>query len=202
MNTIEEDLFSRLSDGSAMEEKISIARIYYPVKVLGPGRRVGIWLTGCSRACKGCISPELQPYDKSREVTAEDVSRMLDKIPGAIDGFTISGGEPFYNSRALSVLIHAISGRSDDIIVFTGYTIEELQKMDDPYTDEVLGSISVLIDGPFEADLTDCKGLRGSANQNIHVFRYHDRYEGLEDCVTELQPIVYGNNLLTIGIPK
>lgn len=182
--------------------KISIARIYYPVKVLGPGSRVGIWLTGCSRACRGCISPELQPYDKSREVAAADISNMLDKIPGKIDGFTISGGEPFYNSKALWELIHMINGYSDDIIVFTGYTLGELQDMNELYISEVLSSISVLIDGPFDADLTLCRGLRGSANQNIHIFRNHDRYAGIEDCITELQPVVYGNSLLTIGIPQ
>ena len=182
--------------------KISIARIYYPVKVLGPGSRAGIWLTGCNRGCRGCVSPELQPYDKTREVTAADVSNMLDRISGKIDGFTISGGEPFYKSRALRELIHTISSYSDDIIVFTGYTLEELQNMNDPYTNDVLRSISVLIDGPFDAALTLCKGLRGSANQRIHIFRNHDRYAGIEDCITELQPVVYGNSLLTIGIPR
>ena len=40
--------------------ELSIARIYYPVKTLGPGNRIGIWTAGCPRRCSGCISPELQ----------------------------------------------------------------------------------------------------------------------------------------------
>ena len=49
-----------------MDDKLSIARIFYPVKTLGPGNRVGIWTTGCLRGCQGCISPELQDYDKEK----------------------------------------------------------------------------------------------------------------------------------------
>lgn len=36
-----------------MREMISLARVYYPVKVLGPGSRVGIWLNGCHRKWPG-----------------------------------------------------------------------------------------------------------------------------------------------------
>lgn len=182
--------------------RISIARIYYPVKVLGPGSRVGIWMTGCDRGCKGCISPEYRQYDERREVRPEDVGRMIDSIPYTIDGFTISGGEPFYHTEALAALIRVVRSYSEDIIVFTGYKLEELKAMNDPNVDEVLESISVLIDGPFEIAKNDCRGLRGSANQNIHIFRMEDRYEGIQDCSTELQPVVYGNSLFTIGIPQ
>ena len=36
-----------------------VARILYPVKVLGPGNRIGIWVSGCNHRCKGCSNPEL-----------------------------------------------------------------------------------------------------------------------------------------------
>lgn len=36
-----------------------IARILYPVKVLGPGERIGIWMDGCEHGCIGCSNPEL-----------------------------------------------------------------------------------------------------------------------------------------------
>lgn len=181
--------------------RICIARIYYPVEVLGPGKRVGIWTLGCDRGCRGCISPELREYDERREVRPEDVALMLDRIPGKIDGFTVSGGEPFYRPASLAALLRVLTRYSDDIIVFTGYTLEELLSMEDPYVSEALADISVLIDGPFEAEKNDCQGLRGSANQRIHIFRNASRYEGLETCTTELQPVAYGSSLLTIGIP-
>lgn len=34
-----------------------VARILYPVEVLGPGKRVGIWFSGCPSKCKGCSNP-------------------------------------------------------------------------------------------------------------------------------------------------
>ena len=74
-----------------MREMISLARVYYPVKVLGPGSRVGIWLNGCHRKCPGCISPELQGYDPAKEVSVQDVIKMIMRIDSPIDGFTISG---------------------------------------------------------------------------------------------------------------
>lgn len=111
-----------------MCDKISLARIYYPVKVLGPGNRVGIWLNGCEKKCPGCISPELQIYDSAKEVSVQDIIQMVNRIDSQIDGFTISGGEPFYNPIALNALVTAISSISDDILIFTGYTLEELKK--------------------------------------------------------------------------
>ena len=111
--------------------KISLGRMYYPVRSLGPGNRVGIWMNGCNRACTGCISPELQIYDSSKEITVGDIMLMIHQIEAPIDGFTISGGEPFLNPNALNSLVQSLVSISDDILIFTGYTIEELLEQND-----------------------------------------------------------------------
>lgn len=183
------------------EAKISLGRIYYPVTALGPGNRVGIWINGCNRGCVGCISPEFQLYDASKEVTVSDLVRMIKRIDAPIDGFTISGGEPFFNPVVLNLLVHSIVDICDDILIYTGYTIEELKKKNDKDIDSILDSCAALIDGPYIMELNDNKGLRGSSNQRCFVFKYYDRYEGIEIVDRTIQNVVYRNGVLIIGIP-
>lgn len=185
-----------------METKISLGRMYYPVKVLGPGNRVGIWLNGCNRGCAGCISPELQFYDASKEVAVNELMQMIQRIEAPIDGFTISGGEPFLNPAALNVLVQSLVSICDDILIYTGYTIEELRAQKNEAVDSVLNTCAALIDGPYIKELNDDKGLRGSSNQRCFIFKYHDRYERIETSDRTLQNIMYGRKVLTIGIPQ
>lgn len=184
-----------------MVDRISLARMYYPVKVLGPGIRVGIWMNGCGRNCYGCISPEMQFYDREKEVTVQDVLQMVSKIKSPIDGFTISGGEPFYNPEALNTLTCALATISDDILIFTGYTLEELREKNSEAISSILETCAAIIDGPFIKDLNERKGLRGSSNQKCWVFKHHDRYAGIMEEERSLQNILYDKGVLTIGIP-
>lgn len=184
-----------------METKISLARMYYPVKVLGPGCRVGIWLNGCDRRCPGCVSPELQIYDKAKEVSVTEIMGMLGRIDGVIDGFTISGGEPFFRPQALETLVRALADVNDDILIFTGYTIEELRSQGKREIDAVLHICAALVDGPYVRELSDANGLRGSSNQSCRVFKYREKYAGIEAAERKLQTVVYGGRILTIGIP-
>lgn len=185
-----------------MDIRISLARMYYPVRVLGPGERVGLWLTGCDRRCPGCISPELQPYDSTREVGIGAVREMIGRIGGQIDGFTVSGGEPFYRPRALRALTEMLYEISDDILIYTGYTLEELCAMQSPDVQAVLDRCAALVDGPYIRAQNDGIGQRGSANQRCRVFRYPEKYADL--CTTEraVQTVVYGRSVLTVGIPE
>lgn len=185
-----------------IEAKISLGRMYYPVKALGPGNRVGIWMNGCNRGCVGCISPELQIYDASKEVTVNELMQMIQHIEAQIDGFTISGGEPFLNPAVLNVLVQSLASICDDILIYTGYTIEELRAQKNEAVDSVLNTCAALIDGPYIKELNDDKGLRGSSNQRCLIFKYHNRYKGIETSDRTLQNIMYGNKVLTIGIPQ
>lgn len=185
-----------------IEAKISLGRMYYPVKALGPGNRVGIWMNGCNRGCAGCISPELQIYDTSKEVSVNELMQMIQRIQAPIDGFTISGGEPFLNPEALNAMMQSLVSICDDILIFTGYTIEELRIQKNEAINSVLNTCAALIDGPYIKELNDNKGLRGSSNQRCLIFKYHDRYKGIETSDRTLQNIMYGKNVLTIGIPQ
>ena len=77
----------------------------YPVRVLGPGERLGIWVTGCKRNCPGCMTPELQDETAGREMDCQAMVEAAKKAPGPVDGVTISGGEPFDQPQQLYRLV-------------------------------------------------------------------------------------------------
>lgn len=185
-----------------MNEKLSIARIFYPVKTLGPGHRVGVWTTGCSRKCSGCISSELQYYDKEKELDIETIMEMICSITHPIDGFTISGGEPFCNPKALDALVQRLAEINDDILIYTGYTLNELRELSIIEIDSILNTCAALVDGPYIEELNNNCGLRGSSNQCVHIFRHHDKYVNYEKQERRIQSVVYGNGMLMIGIPR
>lgn len=186
---------------------MNVARILYPVQVLGPGNRVGIWLCGCSRACKGCSNPELWDQKPELEVSPSEVYSLIQKVASShlIDGFTITGGEPMDQAQSLSELLGLISEFSNDILVYTGYRIEELKGRNDSSTDSVLEKISVLIDGAYVEELNNNTVLRGSSNQRIHVINemYTDQYKRyLSETHNQIQNFSTANGVVSVGIHR
>lgn len=135
----------------------------------GPGTRFVVWVQGCMKDCPDCIAPEWREMVTSRLVSPVDLAaEAFDS--GEFDGVTISGGEPMLQAAGLTEFVGRIREKKDvSVIVFTGYTLEELKKKP-PGTGvgEFLDVIDVLIDGPYDESRNDDKGLRGSTNQRIH----------------------------------
>lgn len=179
-----------------------IKRICYPVRVLGPGERVGIWVTGCRFHCEGCMSPELQSFCAGREIPCEKIVAHIKRDAPQADGFTISGGEPFEQPEELAKLVRAIrAGFCDDIIIYTGYTIAELKQMKNESVDYILGNIAVLVDGRYQESQNSGTGLRGSDNQCIHIFYNREKYEYMKDCRRTVQVFNYKDaNSLIVGL--
>ena len=99
---------------------MQIGKILYPIDSLGPGKRLGIWTLGCTRFCKGCANPELQVFDKSKDVSPEAIYDAVKDY--VFDGITISGGEPFIQTNDLRRLIELFRNKGiEDILIFTGY---------------------------------------------------------------------------------
>lgn len=146
-----------------MTAPIAISRIHFPVTQLGPGRRVGIWLQGCSIHCRGCISVDTWAMGRG-ETTVSDVLAAITPWAASADGFTISGGEPFDQPHALKALLHGIRQLSaSDILVFSGYALEQLS----PQLSTMEGLIDALITDPFEQSAPQTLALRGSDNQRL-----------------------------------
>ena len=177
-----------------------IARILYPVKVLGPGNRIGIWFCGCPRRCFGCSNPELWEFQPRYKISLATVMSLIEKIAQAhrVDGFTITGGDPFFQPDALSNLLEQIKKISDDILVYTGYMKDELPA-------PLLKNIAVLIDAPYiEIRNNNCR-LRGSDNQTIYILNenYRAVYEDyLSTTENQIQNFTAKDGIISVGIHR
>lgn len=132
----------------------------------GPGIRTVIFTAGCPHRCPGCHNPESWNPRGGEDVAIED---LLDRIErSGWDGVTVSGGEPFLQPEALARLVDGCKTLQKNVWVYTGYTFEQLQAMDDEHVTRVLDRADVLVDGRFEQPLMDRSlRFRGSSNQRI-----------------------------------
>lgn len=95
---------------------------------------------------------------------------MAEKIltTEGIDGVTFSGGEPFEQAEALSVLGRMLKEKGLSVVIFTGFTLEKLKTGKKPEWDALLSVTDLLIGGPYmESHKADLR-WRGSSNQRLH----------------------------------
>lgn len=180
-----------------------VARLLYPVKVLGPGKRIGIWFNGCKHACKGCSNPELWELRKEYKTSNDVIKQLADSVANSnfVEGFTLTGGDPFEQPEALLQVLKYINQINSDVIVYTGYKYEEIKEKHS----EILKYISVLIDGPYVEDMNDNSFLRGSSNQNIIILKdeYRDKYESyIRDGKNEIQNFSARDSVISVGIHR
>lgn len=180
-----------------------LARILYPIKVLGPGKRIGIWFDGCEHHCSGCSNPELWDFDDKYKIDCEKVMYLINSIAktNEVDGFTLTGGDPFFQPDALRELLPLIVNINDDILVYTGYQKEEIDKK---YSD-ILEYISVLIDGKYVKEKNTGAFLRGSDNQCIYILKEEykkDYQEYINHGTNEIQNFKTRDAVISVGIHR
>lgn len=186
---------------------MNIARILYPVRVLGPGDRIGIWTVGCHRACPGCSNPELWERQPQYEISIPDLMNIIKKIASQhrVDGFTISGGEPMNQSEDLAVLMDKLQKISRDILIYTGYTLDDLKSSKDSSICKVLSQTTALIDGAYIENLNDNSLLRGSSNQKIHILcsDFESKYRDyLRSASNQIQNFTTSDGIVSVGIHR
>ena len=137
----------------------------------GEGVRCSLYVSGCLFACDGCFNRATWNFRYGTPYTAELEDRIItDLRQPYVQGLTLLGGEPFLNTAVCLSLVRRVRaefGDSKDIWSWSGYTYEELL-LDSADKVQLLSSIDVLVDGPFENDKKDFTlQFRGSSNQRI-----------------------------------
>lgn len=120
----------------------------------GPGKRFSIWVQGCTLNCKGCFNKSLQPHVPKNLVNPLEFSEKVISIceNESCEGVSISGGEPFQQSKALSVFCEKIKKGGLTVICYTGYPHSILLNSTEESVRRFIESIDVLITGPFNFD--------------------------------------------------
>jgi anaerobic ribonucleoside-triphosphate reductase activating protein len=189
---------------------LRLNKAHYPVTTLGYGQRIGLWLQGCSIRCKGCVSMDTWEAAGGGDVTiAALLAWCRDKAKaGAMDGITLSGGEPFDQPRALGALLDALlrwrkrSGRVFDVLCYSGYPLETLTARHAA----LLAKLDAIIPEPYVDRLPEGGLWRGSANQTLVPLTPLGalRYAGKIGAAAErrMQVAVEDGRIWMIGIPQ
>ncbi len=149
--------------------KLRIAGIQKDSIVDGPGVRLSIYFQGCSHCCPGCHNPETHDPQAGYEITVAGLTGIIDSSR-FLDGVTLSGGEPFEQARAAAALAREVVSRSLNLVLYSGYTFEQLleNSYSNPDTNYLLRSAYLLVDGPYiHAEQDYNLAYRGSRNQRL-----------------------------------
>jgi anaerobic ribonucleoside-triphosphate reductase activating protein len=139
----------------------------------GPGTRFVLWTQGCARRCAGCFNPATHSHAPHQLISVDALFHQIIAEVPAIDGISLSGGEPLEQADAIYRLLTRVRNETAlSTLLFTGYTLGEIQA--NPTFAPVLTHLDVLIAGPYDASQPLTSRLLGSANQQIH--RLTDRY--------------------------
>ena len=194
---------------------ILINKLHFPVTVLGPGRRIGIWVQGCSIGCKGCISQDTWPRDESKALAVADLLAWCEQISGhALDGVTISGGEPFDQPAALNELLRGLARWRErrkldfDILCYSGYPLATLRERHSA----LLGRLDAVIAEPYIDALPSAHPWCGSANQKLTLLSARGRRRlaaqagqpsagSIAPHGKRIQALVDGQRVWYVGIP-
>ena len=139
-----------------------------------PGVCVTFFTQGCPHHCPGCHNPETWDYEGGKEFEGNTIERIEQYLTanGVHRDLCIMGGEPLCpDNQFLTLLIcNTIKDKLPDtkIYIWTGYTLEELNKDTNTRISQILEKTDAIIDGPYiaaERDIT--LPMRGSRNQRI-----------------------------------
>lgn len=152
-----------------MAPELRVSGIVEESVVDGPGLRYVVFTQGCPHRCRGCHNPQTHNPDGGYLVRPAEIREQFSKNP-LLAGITFSGGEPFMQPAPLCALAEAVQARGKSVMIYSGYTLEQLRTMAAASADvqRLLHLADILVDGPYIEKLRDPDLLfRGSSNQRL-----------------------------------
>lgn len=162
---------------------MQVAQLVTATCAEGPGRRWAIWFQGCPLRCAGCCNPEMLSFSggEALELAALQESMQLARDQSAVEGITLLGGEPFAHATDALSLATAARGLGLSVMIFSGFTLEQLRARQSSVVDRLLGVTDILVDGPYDRTQPDStRRWIGSTNQRIHFLS--ERYRVDDAC--------------------
>lgn len=146
---------------------IRIAGVIRESIVDGPGIRFVVFTQGCKHNCEGCQNPETHSFNGGYITDTQKIINEVKKNP-LIKGVTLSGGDPLFQPEATLDLCKKLKENNYNVIIYTGFTYEQLVSMKNETIMEILSNCDTLVDGKFVLKLRSlsCR-FRGSTNQRL-----------------------------------
>ena len=136
----------------------------------GPGKRLLLFLQGCSIHCKGCVNQHLWPFGTGTDISAAEVVELCRDL----EGITLHGGEPLDQSEGLLEIVKALKRQGKTVVLFTGYQYKELVHRAQKKAWQMA---DLVISGRFvESKKNIYLQFRGSTNQRVYVHK--GKYQG------------------------
>ena len=148
---------------------IRVAGIVDDSIVDGPGFRLAVFTQGCPHHCPGCHNPATHDFSAGKPDTTERIAELMKQNP-LLDGITLTGGEPFCQAEACSVLAESAKQLNLNVWSYSGWTFEQLleKAKTEPDVMRLLNTVDVLVDGPFILSQRTLElRFRGSRNQRL-----------------------------------
>jgi anaerobic ribonucleoside-triphosphate reductase activating protein len=127
--------------------------------------------------CAGCCNPELLAFREKERRSVDDVVTdiLRARDQQGIEGISLLGGEPTRQAKALRHVAAATRAAGLSVMIFSGYTLQELKDEGDVDVDALLSFTDLLVDGRYEeSQRTTTRRYIGSDNQVLHFLS--DRY--------------------------
>jgi anaerobic ribonucleoside-triphosphate reductase activating protein len=198
-----------VTDGDGMRW-LRVSRTHFPVTALGPGKRLGVWVQGCTLGCAGCMARDTWDTDGG---VLEDVDVLTERWREAValgaTGLTVSGGEPLSQPGPLRAFLEAVrqvseeAGVEHDILLYTGFEPAEL----DEEQRRTASLADVLVSGRFVAGQPTGLIWRGSANQELRTQTElgRSRYREFLDARPVIEPLQWHageHGVQIVGVPR
>ena len=104
---------------------LRVATIVDYTEAEGPGRRLALWVQGCSIRCPGCCNPEMFAADRGVAMEIADVRARLDRAKAlGVEGISVLGGEPFEQAAGVAEVARHAHGIGLNVMVYSGYLLE------------------------------------------------------------------------------
>lgn len=192
--------------------KLQVNKMAYPVTTLGPGRRMALWVQGCSRECPGCASTDMWDYAGGVAIEVEELAAQIADavVAERLEGLSISGGEPAEQAEGLAELVQMarerIASRRDgvempfDVLVFSGYTRAEIEGR----FGALARSVDAMVCGPYDQARPRANRLVATDNQELVIVNENvrDRFDAyVQGPERALQFDVEGDAVSMVGMP-
>lgn len=151
-----------------MNNDLYISGINYESIADGEGCRATIFISGCTKKCVGCQSPNTHSFTNGIKVDSKLIKKINQEIQERpfLSGITLSGGDPMESPIQVLNLIKKLVIPHNNIWCYTGEIFENIIKDKDKL--ELLHQTNVIVDGPYIDSLRDISlKMRGSSNQRI-----------------------------------